>query len=66
MCESPAAQGEGEWYQMIEKGRQGPDHTGPWSLRQSLALVPRSLGRVLHREMIQSNVYLSKGTLAAV
>lgn len=52
MCESPAAEGAGEWCKMTQKGGQRPDYTGPRRLHQSLAFIPRSFGRVLSREMI--------------
>lgn len=51
-CESPAAEGAGEWCKMTQKGGQGPDYTGPRRLHQRLVFIPRSFGRVLSREMI--------------
>lgn len=57
MYESPAAQGEGNWYRRSKK--VGKDQI-PQGLAGyvSLAFIPRNLGRVLSKEMTQSNVYL--------
>ena len=59
------AEGEGEWYRRCKK--VGEDQI-PQGLADyvSPAFIPRNLGRVLSREMTQSNIYLSKITLTIV
>ena len=50
--------GDGEWPEtMLERGRQGLDHTGPWTYTKVLAIVGNASGH--HERVLPNTEHLS-------